>query len=77
MPLKLKSSRLLEIQYLPLACLGEGDGLLFGILGEGKIVEISFLQVGFHGRIVRNFFCCDTGFIPYISELVVFFDVAF
>jgi hypothetical protein len=35
---------------LPMACLGECDGLLpFRNLGEGKIVEIIFLQVGFHG----------------------------
>jgi hypothetical protein len=39
-----------SLSPLPLTCLGE-DGLnrLFGIWGEGKILEIIFHQVGFHG----------------------------
>jgi hypothetical protein len=40
-------------KYFPLACLGKVTDYcfdrLFGILGEGKIVEIIFSQVRFHG----------------------------
>jgi hypothetical protein len=47
---------------------------LFGIWGEGTIMDIIFLQVGFHGRVVRHYYCYDTGSISYISELVLFFS---
>jgi hypothetical protein len=44
---------------------------LFGIWGEDKIADIIFLEVGFYGRIVRHFFCYDTGSISCISELLL------
>jgi hypothetical protein len=52
MTLKPKSSRLVEISSAGVSG-GEVTDYcfhrLFGIWGEGKVVEIIFLQVGFHG----------------------------
>jgi hypothetical protein len=52
MTLKPKSSRLLETSSAGMSW-GEVTDYCpywrFGICGEGKIVEIIFLQVGFHG----------------------------
>jgi hypothetical protein len=48
---------------------------LFGIWGEGKLVEIMFLQVGFHGYIVHHFFCYDMSSVSCVSELVLSFDM--
>jgi hypothetical protein len=50
---------------------------LLEIWGEGKIVEIIFLQVGFHGGIARYFFCNDTSSFSSISEFVLSFVVVF
>jgi hypothetical protein len=58
-------------KYFPLAYLGEGDG----IWGEGKIVEIMFLQVGWLNSL--PFFSYDTGSVSYVSELVLSFDMFF
>jgi hypothetical protein len=47
---------------------------LYGILEDVEIVEISLLQIGFHGCF-RHFFCYNTGSFSFISELVLPFDV--
>lgn len=52
-------------------------GRLFRIREECKTVEIIFLRGGFYGRIVCHFLYYETGYISFISELLLSFDVFF